>query len=69
MPYSNRIKTLEESYRLLGEQIKILESSKNYDMDKMKNLIQNKNMCLEQLRDLRKLQYNYTQIVDFGDDR
>lgn len=69
MPYSNRIKTLEESYRLVESQIASMEKLENVDTKKLDYLQQCKNKYLLQLRDLRKAQYEATQEVDFGDDR
>ena len=68
MPYSNRIKTLEESYNLVEAQIKLMEKSENPDKDKLNKLWEAKNKYLKELRDLRRAQYEATQIVDFGDE-
>lgn len=69
MPYSNRIKTLEESYKLVETQINVIEKSENPDKDKLAKLYEAKNKYLSDLRDLRKAQYEYYQELDFGDDR
>lgn len=68
MPYSNRIKTLEESYRLVDTQIESLNKLGG-DQEKIKKLTEFKNKYLIELRDLRRAQYEHTQIIDFGDDR
>ena len=46
MPYSNRIKTLEESYNLVEAQIKLMEKSENPDKDKLNKLWEAKNKYL-----------------------
>lgn len=69
MPYSNRIRTLEESYNLVEIQISNLEKSDDADQDKLSKLREAKNKYLNELRILRREQYEYHQQVDFGDDR
>lgn len=68
MPYSNRIRTLEESFRLVEIQIAAVEQSDNPDKAKLANLLESRNKYLNQLRDLRRAQYENSQIVDFGDE-
>ena len=62
MPYSNRIKTLEESYNLVEAQIKLMEKSENPDKDKLSKLWEAKNKYLKELRDLRRAQYEATLV-------
>lgn len=69
MIYSNRIKVLEESYRILESQIITLEKQENPDIDKLNSLRENKKNCLDQLKDLRRKQYEHYQEVNFDDDR
>lgn len=69
MPYSRRIKTLEESYRLVNEQIDIVQHTANPDPAKLQNLIDARNKYLVELREMRRAQYEANQEVDFGDDR
>ena len=68
MPYSNRIRTLEESYNLVESQINALEKSENPDKDKIAKLREAREKYLFQLRDMRRAQYEESQHVDFGDD-
>jgi hypothetical protein len=67
MPYTSRIKTLEESYRLVDIQISNLEKSDPVDVSKLDRLKESKNNYLTQLRELRRLQYEDSQRVDFDD--
>ena len=67
MSYTNRIKTLEEAYRILEAQIKNIEDSENKDKDKLSSLYESKNRCLMQLRELRRLDYEESQRVEFDD--
>jgi len=69
MPYKQRIKTLEESHRLVENQIDVLQHSENPDQVKLKNLIEYKDKYLSELRVLRRAQYESSQSVDFDDDR
>lgn len=69
MPYSRRIKALEESYNLVESQIKIVESSESPDRAKLIKLHEAKNKYLSELKVMRRAQYEAHQEVDFGDDR
>lgn len=69
MSYTYKIKTLEESYRVVESQIETIEKSDNIDKEKLAKLYETKNRCLMQLRELRKLQYEEDQRVDLSDDR
>lgn len=69
MSYSNRIKVLEESYRILESQINTLEKQTDPDINKLNSLRENKKHCLEQLKDLRRKEYEYHQELNFDDDR
>jgi hypothetical protein len=69
MPYRNRINTLSESLRLIGEQIKLLETS-NADSAKIIEMKQQKIIYTDELRRLEKLQWeNDHETIDYGDDR
>ena len=68
MTYSNRIKTLEESYRLVESQIENLEQSDNPDVDKLTKLRDIRNKYLSELRIMRRAQYEDSQSVNFDDD-
>ncbi len=70
MPYTNRIKTLEESHRMVDDQLFQLEKSGSKDSDKIQKLRETKDKYLTELRVLRRAQWdNDHNTVDFGDDR
>jgi hypothetical protein len=70
MPYKNRIKTLEESIRLLDNQIFQLQKSGSTDTSKVKTLIETKDKYMSELRTMIRAQWdNDHETVDFGDDR
>jgi prefoldin subunit 5 len=70
MPYKNRIKTLEESIRILGDQIFHLEKSKDSDVEKIRKLQEKKEMYTKEMRVMIRAQWdNDHETVDFGDDR
>jgi len=64
-----RIKTLEESYRLVDNQLFQLEKKGKADPEQIKKLQETKTKYLNELRELRRRQYEESQHVDFGDDR
>jgi len=65
MPYRNRIKTLEESIRMLDEQI-----SKVTDVEKIRKLQEMKDLYNKELRLMIRAQWdNDHNTVDLGDDR
>lgn len=70
MPYTSRIKTLEESHRLVDNQLFQLEKSDSKDSDKIQKLREAKSKYLDELRVLRRAQWDHDHnTVDFGDDR
>lgn len=70
MPYTNRIKTLEESHRMVDNQLFQLEKSGVGDPDKIKNLREAKQKYLSELQRLRRAQWDHDhERVDFEDDR
>ncbi len=70
MPYKSRIKTLEESVRLLDNQIFQLEKAGNSDPEKIKKLRETKDKYFTELRLMNRAQWdNDHNTVDFGDDR
>jgi len=69
MPYSNRIKTLEESYNQVEVQIGVISNSENPDQEKLSKLNEAKIKYLNELRVMRRAQYESHQEVDLGDDR
>ncbi len=70
MPYTTRIRTLEESYRLLDDQIFQLEKTGSADTDKIKKLQDAKSKYLNELRVMRRAQWDHDhERVDLDDDR
>ena len=70
MPYQQRIKTLEESHRLVDNQLFQLEKSGSKDTDKIQKLREAKQKYLDELRLMRRAQWDHDHnTVDFGDDR
>ena len=69
MPYKNRIKTLEESIRLLNDQIFHLEKAGSND-EKVNQLKETKEKYTKEVRVMIRAQWdNDHETVDFGDDR
>jgi len=70
MPYKNRIKTLEESVRLLDNQIFQLEKNSSSDTKKISDLKETKDKYNKELRVMIRAQWdNDHNTVDLGDDR
>jgi prefoldin subunit 5 len=70
MPYKNRIKTLEESIRLLGDQIFQLEKSSSSDTENISKLQEKKDLYTKEMRTMLKVQWEYDhEMVELGDDR
>jgi hypothetical protein len=70
MPYRNRIKTLEESYRLVEIQLSQLQKSGVTESDKMRQLLDAKAKYTTELNQMRRAQWDHDhETVDFEDDR
>ena len=69
MPYKSRIKTLEESHRMVENQLFQLEKSGSTDSVKINKLRETKDKYLNELRLMRRAQWDSDNQVDFGDDR
>jgi hypothetical protein len=70
MPYNSRIKTLEESVRLLDNQIFQLEKNGSTDVKKLSELKEVKDKYNKELRVMIRAQWdNDHNTVDLGDDR
>ena len=70
MPYKNRIKTLEESVRMLDNQIFQLEKNGYSDTKKITELKETKDKYNKELRLMIRAQWdNDHNTVDYGDDR
>lgn len=70
MPYTNRIKTLEESHSLVDNQLFQLEKSGSDDFEKIKKLREAKDKYLNELRHMRKAQWDHDhESIDLDDDR
>jgi hypothetical protein len=70
MPYKNRIKTLEESVRLLDNQIFQLQKEGTADISKVKTLIETKDKYMSELRTMIRAQWDHDhETVNFDDDQ
>lgn len=70
MPYKQRIKTLEESYRLVENQLFQLEKSGNADPKRLAELRTTSVKYMTELRQMNRAQWDHDHdTVDFGDDR
>ena len=70
MPYKSRIKTLEESVRLLDNQIFQLQKSGNTDTEKIKKLTVTKDKYFTELRQMNRAQWDHDhETVNLDDDR
>lgn len=70
MPYTQRINALEESYRMVDNQLFQLEKSGSTDKEKIKKLQDTKEKYLSELRVMRRAQWDHDhERVDFDDDR
>lgn len=70
MPYTSRINTLEESYRLADNQLFQLEKSGSKDIEKINKLSEAKAKYLNELRTLRRAQWDHDhETVHYDDDR
>ena len=70
MPYKNRIKTLEESIRLLDNQIFQLEKSGSGDDKKLTQLKETKEKYSRELRIMTRAQWDQEhETVNLDDDR
>lgn len=69
MPYKNRIKTLEESVRLLSDQIFHLEKANGSNSDKLAKLQEMKELYTKEMRIMIRAQWdNDHETVDLSDD-
>lgn len=70
MPYKQRIKTLEESYRLAENQLFHLEKTGTGDLSKIPELKELKDRYLTELRKLNRAQWDHDhETVNLDDDR
>ena len=70
MPYKSRIKTLEESIRLLDNQLFQLEKNGSTDTKRLTELKETKDKYSKEVRLMIRAQWdNDHNTVDFGDDR
>lgn len=70
MPYRQRIKTLEESHRMVENQLFQLEKTGSTDTDKIQKLREAKQKYLTELQQMRRAQWDHDhERVDFEDDR
>jgi hypothetical protein len=70
MPYRSRIKTLEESVRLLDNQIFQLEKNGSTDTKKLSELRESKEKYFTELRNMNRAQWDHDhETVNMDDDR
>jgi prefoldin subunit 5 len=70
MPYKSRIKTLEESIRMLDNQLFQLEKTGSTDTKRLNELKETKDKYSKEVRLMIRAQWdNDHNTVDFGDDR
>lgn len=70
MPYTQRIKTLEDAFRMVDNQLFQLEKSGSTDKEKIKKLQETKEKYLGELRVMRRAQWDHDhERVDFDEDR
>ena len=70
MPYTNRIKTLEESVRLLDDQIFHLEKNGSSDIKRLTELKEIKDKYNKELRTMVRAQWDDDHnTVDLWDER
>jgi len=70
MTYETRLKTLEESVRLLDNQIFQLEKNNSTDTTKLSDLKETKDKYLKEVRLLIRSQWEHdNERVDLDDDR
>jgi hypothetical protein len=70
MPYRSRIKTLEESYRLVENQLFQLEKAGNADPKKIASLREASSKYMTELRQMNRAQWDHDhETVDLDDDR
>ena len=70
MPYRSRIKTLEESYRLVENQLFQLEKAGNADPKKIASVREASSKYMTELRQMNRAQWDHDhETVDLDDDR
>lgn len=67
--FEQQIRILEEKFRLVDNQIFQLEKSESKDSEQLNKLKDERISYLNELRILRRKQYDHDQSIDFGDDR
>ena len=65
---NNRIRILEELFKDVEIKIKKLEDSKE-NLQELSKLMETRTTYLNELKELRRRQYEESQRVDFEDDR
>lgn len=68
MMYQQRIKHLEELHAVLDKKIDNLELTGKFEDTSLQTLKKQRLQLKDQLRDLRRKQYEHDQEVDFDDD-
>jgi hypothetical protein len=69
MPYNGRIRHLEAMHAELDKKIDAMEKTGIFEDTNLQSLKKHKLSVLDELRDLRRKQYEESQRMDLGDDR
>lgn len=70
MSYHAKIRTLEESYRVISDKISLAQKDETFDKEVLNSMKSQQSMYFDELRRLRKLQWEEDhERVNFDDDR
>lgn len=67
--YENNIRILEESFRVINDKINDTEKDTNFNKDTLSSLQKQREIIYNELRRIRRLEYEETQQVNLDDDR
>ena len=67
--YENKIRILEESFRVINDKINDAEKDTNFNKDTLSSLQKQREIIYNELRRIRRLEYEETQQVNLDDDR
>jgi len=67
--YENKIKILEESFRIINDKINDAEKDTNFNKDTLSSLQKQREIIYNELRRIRRLEYEETQQVNLDNDR
>ena len=67
--YENKIRILEESFRVINDKINDAEKDIKFNKDTLSSLQKQREIIYNELRRIRRLEYEETQRVNLDDDR